>query len=143
MGNLSLLLETAMFAAFVELTCRTDIIGDGRTSTKSIGLELRNTSDESGSHQSGCWQRTCLRYLFQGLFWNLGNLRRCLARISEVKLRINVSTLRLTEKYSVSEVASIISFETVSTSNEQFCSCSTVYEISSIDVRHSVPYQQS
>ena len=33
--------------------CRTDIVCDGRTSTKSIGLGLRNTSDDSGAQQSG------------------------------------------------------------------------------------------
>ena len=88
--------------------CRTDIVGDGHTPTKSIRLGLRNTSDDSGSHQFGCWQRTCLRYLIQGLFLNLSNLRRCLVQISEVKLRINVYILRLTEKYSIGEVASII-----------------------------------
>ena len=72
-------------------TCRTDIVGDGRTSTKSIGLGLRNTSDDWGSYQSGCCQRTCLRYLIQGLFLNSSNLRRCLLRISNVMLRINVT----------------------------------------------------
>ena len=56
-----------------------------------------------------------------GSVLKLSNFHRCLARISEVKLRINVSTLRLTAKCSVSEVASIISFETVSTRNGQFC----------------------
>ena len=61
--------------------CHTDIVDDGRTSTKSIGLGLRNTSDDSGSHQSDCWQSTCLRYLIKGLLLNLSNLRRCLARI--------------------------------------------------------------
>ena len=30
--------------------CRTGTVGDGRTSTKSIGLGLRNASDDSGSH---------------------------------------------------------------------------------------------
>ena len=47
----------------------TDIVGDGRTSTKSIGLGLRNISDDSGSHQSGCWQRTCFLILNPGFIF--------------------------------------------------------------------------
>ena len=84
--------------------CRIDIECGGRSSTKSVGIRLHNKSDVSTSHQSCSWLSPYLKFLIQGLYINFRNLRRCLRRISEIKLLIIVSILRSTKKHSVSFV---------------------------------------